>query len=162
MKLVEFFPYADMEAANSDEFNRDLSSEYERIRDFLILHYHATERDDSAFWNYCRTMEIPQSLAYKMNLFRAQGHVERYKRGMFLEPSWVAVYMGQGIFPKTYHPLVNAQEPAQLQQQVARVAREHNATSFMMVQAALAVLLSKVSASSVFRTECGSGCGCCH
>jgi tryptophan halogenase len=53
-----------------------------------------------------------------MDLFREQGHVERYKRGMFLEPSWVAVYMGQGIFPKTYHPLVNAQEPAQLQQQL--------------------------------------------
>jgi tryptophan halogenase len=118
MKLVEFFPCADMEAANSDEFNRDMAIEYERIRDFLILHYHATERDDSAFWNYCRTMEIPQSLAYKMNLFRAQGHVERYKRGMFLEPSWVAVYMGQGIFPKTYHPLVNALEPTQLQQQL--------------------------------------------
>ncbi|MDR7088304.1 tryptophan halogenase family protein [Cellvibrio fibrivorans] len=118
MKLVEFFPYADMEAANTDEFNRDMANEYERIRDFLILHYHATARDDSAFWNYCRTMEIPQSLAYKMDLFREQGHVERYKRGMFLEPSWVAVYMGQGIFPKTYHPLVNAQEPAQLQQQL--------------------------------------------
>lgn len=116
MKLVEFFPYADMEAANCDEFNRDLAHEYERIRDFLILHYHATERDDSAFWNYCRTMEVPESLTGKINLFREQGHVERYKRGMFLEPSWVAVYMGQGIFPKTYHPLVDAFDSAQLQQ----------------------------------------------
>jgi tryptophan halogenase len=51
-----------------------------------------------------------------MNLFREQGHVERYKRGMFLEPSWVAVYMGQGIMPKAHHPLVNALDPAQLQQ----------------------------------------------
>lgn len=116
MKLVEFFPYADMEAANTDEFNRDMATEYERIRDFLILHYHATERDDSAFWNYCRTMEIPHSLTYKMDLFREQGHVERYKRGMFLEPSWVAVYMGQGILPKTYHPLVDALDSTQLQQ----------------------------------------------
>lgn len=107
MKLIEFFPYADMEAANSDEFNRDMTLEYERIRDFLILHYHATERNDSAFWNYCRTMEVPESLQYKMDLFREQGHVERYKRGMFLEPSWVAVYLGQGVKPKAYHPLVD-------------------------------------------------------
>lgn len=118
MKLIEFFPCVDMEATNTDEFNREMAIEYERIRDFLILHYHATARDDSAFWNYCRTMDIPQSLAYKMDLFREQGHVERYKRGMFLEPSWVAVYMGQGIFPKTYHPLVNALDSAQLQQQL--------------------------------------------
>lgn len=115
MKLVEFFPYADMEAANCDEFNRELANEYERIRDFLILHYHATERDDTVFWNYCRTMEIPESLAAKINLFREQGQVERYKRGMFLEPSWVAVYMGQGIFPKTYHPLADALDTTQLQ-----------------------------------------------
>lgn len=123
MKLIEFFPHADMEATNTDEFNRDMATEYERIRDFLILHYHATERDDSAFWNYCRTMEIPATLKYKMDLFREQGHVERYKRGMFLEPSWVAVYMGQGISPKEYHPLVNALDPAQLQQQL-RAMRE--------------------------------------
>lgn len=116
MKLVEFFPFVDMDATNSAEFNRDLANEYERIRDFLILHYHATEREDSLFWNYCRTMEIPASLAQKINLFREQGHVERYKRGMFLEPSWVAVYMGQGIFPKAYHPAVDALEATQLQQ----------------------------------------------
>jgi tryptophan halogenase len=115
MKLIEFFPYADMEKANSAEFNRTLTNEYERIRDFLILHYHATERSDSAFWDYCRTMKIPESLLYKINLFREQGHIERYKHGMFLEPSWVAVYTGQGIIPKTYHPYVNAVELPQLQ-----------------------------------------------
>lgn len=116
MKLIEFFPYADMEAANSNEFNRHIALEYERIRDFLILHYHATGRTDSAFWNYCRTMEIPDSLQYKIKLFRAQGHVERYKQGMFLEPSWVAVYLGQGIVPNAYHPAVNALDTAQLRQ----------------------------------------------
>ena len=116
MKLIEFFPYADMDAANTDEFNRELAMEYERIRDFLILHYHATGRDDSAFWNYCRTMQVPESLKYKMDLFREQGHVERYKRGMFLEPSWVAVYLGQGIAANRYHPLADAMDMSQLQQ----------------------------------------------
>lgn len=108
MTLVECFPDAAMEETNRHEFNRTMANEYERIRDFLILHYHATQRDDSAFWNDCRTMNIPESLHYKIQLFREQGHVERYKQGMFLEPSWVAVYMGQGIIPTTYHPAVNA------------------------------------------------------
>lgn len=108
MKLIEFFPSTANETACSEEFNRDMAREYERIRDFLILHYHATGRDDSEFWNYCRTMAIPASLRHKIDLFREQGHVERYKRGMFLEPSWVAVYLGQGIEPRTWHPLANA------------------------------------------------------
>jgi tryptophan halogenase len=115
MKLVELFPYDDFESTIVDEFNRDLAMEYERIRDFLILHYHATTRDDSTFWNYCRTMEIPESLTYKMQLFREQGHVERYKRGMFLEPSWVAVYLGQGVKPWAYHPLVDKLDHGQLE-----------------------------------------------
>lgn len=107
MKLIELFPHKDFDEITTAEFNRDIAMEYERIRDFIILHYHATERDDSPFWSYCRTMEIPESLRYKIDLFRAQGHVERYTRGMFLEPSWVAVYLGQGIIPRTYHPFVN-------------------------------------------------------
>lgn len=116
MKLIEFFPHADLEAANSAEFNRQMANEYERIRDFLILHYHATERDDSSFWKHCRTMEIPESLHYKIHLFREQGHIERYQHGMFLEPSWVAVYLGQGIIPHTYHPAVDTMEVTQLRQ----------------------------------------------
>lgn len=115
MKLIELFPYDDFESAVVDEFNRDLAMEYERVRDFLILHYHATSRDDSPFWNYCRTLEIPESLQRKMQLFREQGHVERYLRGMFLEPSWVAVYLGQGIKPQRYHPLVDQLNDHQLQ-----------------------------------------------
>jgi tryptophan 7-halogenase len=114
MKLIEFFPYDDFESTVINEFNRDLAMEYERVRDFLILHYHATTRDDTPFWNYCRTMDIPEGLKYKIQLFREQGHVERYKRGMFLEPSWVAVYFGQGIKPERYHPLVNHMNDTQL------------------------------------------------
>jgi tryptophan halogenase len=69
------------------------------VRDFLILHYHATERDDAPIWNYCRTMSIPDSLAHKMELFRARAHVVTYKDGLFLEPSWLAVYLGQRVMP---------------------------------------------------------------
>lgn len=115
MKLIEFFPRAEFDEKVTDEFNRLMAVEYDRIKDFLILHYHATERDDTEFWNYCRTMSIPDSLQHKMDLFREQGHVERYVNGLFLEPSWVAVYLGQRIVPKTYHPLVHRFNDTEIQ-----------------------------------------------
>lgn len=124
MKLVECFPHDDFDEMTTAEFNRDIAMEYERIRDFIILHYHATERDDSPFWNYCRTMAIPESLRYKMDLFRAQGHVERYTRGLFLEPSWVAVYLGQGVIPRSYHPLVNRLSDYQLGTELYDIRKE--------------------------------------
>lgn len=113
-KLVEFFPRGDDTEILRNEYNRELAMEYERIRDFLILHYKATTRDDSLFWEYCRDMDIPESLERKINLFKSQGQVERYTRGMFLEPSWVAVYIGQGIVPDQYHPFVDRFSPEQI------------------------------------------------
>jgi tryptophan 7-halogenase len=104
MKLLDFFPNQNNSSQLADEFNREMEIEYLRIRDFLILHYCITARNDTAFWNHCRTMDLPESLAYKINLFREMGEVEFYKKGLFLEPSWVAVYLGQGLLPKTYHP----------------------------------------------------------
>jgi tryptophan halogenase len=78
--------------------------EFERVRDFIVLHYHATERDDTPLWNQVRTMSIPDSLAYKMELFRERGVVFNYKLGLFYEPSWVAVYVGQRVLPKRFDP----------------------------------------------------------
>lgn len=101
-KLLELFPDQSFDPVIAREFNSAMELEYERVRDFLILHYHATERDDSDFWNYCRTMDIPDSLRNKIELFRHQGYVVPYEKGLFLEPSWVAVYLGQGIIPKAY------------------------------------------------------------
>lgn len=98
-QLVEMFPERAIDPLDRDEFNRVVDLEYDRIRDFLILHYHATTRDDSPFWNYVRTMPIPDTLAEKMELFRARGRVVKYRQGVFLEPSWLAVYLGQGIVP---------------------------------------------------------------
>ena len=106
--LLELFPYKSFDSDGVEEFNRLMEIEYERVRDFLILHYHATERDDSALWNYVRTMPIPDSLAYKIALFRERGHVVKYKTGMFLDRSWQAVYLGQRIIPKRYDPRVDS------------------------------------------------------
>ncbi len=106
--LAELLPHGRPNGTERDEFNRVMDLEYQRIRDFLILHYHATERDDSEFWNHVRTMTVPDSLAEKMELFRRRGIVMEYKDGLFLHPSWIAVYLGQGIIPDHHDPRVDA------------------------------------------------------
>ena len=104
-----------------EAYNRWIEMEYDRVRDFLILHYHATERDDAPIWNYCRTMRIPDSLAHKMELFRTRARVVTYKDGLFLEPSWLAVYFGQRVMPRGYDRRADAQDPAEAREQLTRV-----------------------------------------
>jgi tryptophan halogenase len=98
--LVELFPERAVSPVLRGEFNRLIDLEYDRIRDFLILHYHATERTDSEFWNYVRTMEVPDTLKEKMELFRRRGRVVKYREGVFLDASWIAVYLGQRVIPE--------------------------------------------------------------
>ena len=112
-KFLEFFPTKKDMRVQETEYNRLMDLEFERIRDFLILHYHATQRNDTPFWDYVRTMDVPDSLAEKMRLFRASGRVAKYDFGLFLEPSWIAVYMGQNYLPEAYDSradLVNEQD----------------------------------------------------
>ena len=102
--LIELFPEREISPVDRDEFNRVIDLEYDRVRDFLILHYHATERDDSDFWNYVRTMPIPDTLAEKIDLFRRRGRVVKYREGAFLDASWISVFIGQRILPQGYDP----------------------------------------------------------
>jgi tryptophan 7-halogenase len=104
-RLLDFFPDQRWDPMLANEYNRLMDLEYERVRDFLILHYHATERDDTPFWNYVRTMPIPDSLAHKMETFRERGVVVNYRDGMFLDASWIAVYLGQRVIPQHNDPL---------------------------------------------------------
>ena len=104
-----------------EAYNRWIEMEYDRVRDFLILHYHATERDDAEIWNYCRTMDVPDTLKHKMELFRTRAHVITYKDGLFLEPSWLAVYFGQRVMPTAWDPLTDAMDAAELQRQLQTV-----------------------------------------
>jgi tryptophan 7-halogenase len=106
-RLTAFFPHGGFDQADIDEYNAHTDFEYDKIRDFLVLHYHATQRDDTPFWNHCRTMEIPESLQRKMDLFRTNGRVFRENNEMFAEMSWVQVMLGQGIAPRGYHALVD-------------------------------------------------------
>ena len=113
-KLMELFPldgHADIER---DEFNRGMATEYERIRDFLILHYKLNRREDSDFWRYCANMSVPDSLQHKMALFRDTGAIIEYDEGSFAEPSWLAVYLGQGYYPNNVHPLIERYSIKQL------------------------------------------------
>ncbi len=121
-QLIGLFPIAGRIAdVDRDEFNRLVDYEYDRIRDFLILHYHATTRDDSSFWNHVRTMQVPDSLSEKMELFRRAGRVTRYTQGLFLEPSWLAVYLGQGIVPRTWDQRANPMSSAALNDALDRL-----------------------------------------
>lgn len=96
-KLISILSLDGISQAQEDAFNRLTGIEYERIRDFLVLHYSATRRDDSEFWNHCRTMAVPASLEEKIAIFRTNGQVFREQDELFTETSWAAVMMGQGI-----------------------------------------------------------------
>jgi tryptophan halogenase len=122
--LVELFPDRPVSPVLRDEFNRLIDLEYDRIRDFLILHYHATERTDSDFWNYTRTMDIPDTLAEKMELFRRRGRVVRYREGVFLDASWIAVYLGQHVVPEGHDMRADGPPPDALLRGMETFRRE--------------------------------------
>jgi tryptophan halogenase len=114
LRLLKLFPTRNIDQATVDQYNRESKQEYEQIRDFIILHYNATERTDSPFWNYCRTMDIPESLAHKINLFKSSGLVVRENNELFQEGSWQQVMLGQRLLPESYHPIVDMMEDNQL------------------------------------------------
>jgi tryptophan halogenase len=96
------------------EFNRLCDVEYEQIRDFIILHYVANERSEP-FWRDCRAVPMPDSLAHRIELFRARGKVARHDGQLFADSSWIAVMMGQGIAPGHWDPLADIPPLAELQ-----------------------------------------------
>lgn len=131
-KLIELFPGDGRDPLDAEEFNRSMATEYERVRDFLILHYCCTQRDDSPFWDYCRTMTLPDSLVEKLELFRERGVVARYREGMFLEPSWIAVYIGQNVIPRQWNPLSQRVGADTLDQRLRAVAAVCAGTALKM------------------------------
>ena len=113
-RLIQLFPRGSDAAAERAEYNRRCAAEFAQIRDFLILHYHQTAREDSEFWRYCRNMEVPDSLTHKLALFAASGRVGRDPDDLFREASWVQVMLGQGIIPADYDPMADQMSEAQL------------------------------------------------
>ncbi|QMW22181.1 tryptophan halogenase family protein [Sandaracinobacteroides saxicola] len=108
MRLLGLFPDRAFDPLLADEFNRVTAQEWERIRDFLILHYHATGRTDSALWRDCAATAPPDSLATRMAHFRRDARLVSPGEELFLNVSWLAVYIGQHVEPAGWDPLVHA------------------------------------------------------
>ncbi|MCH8615270.1 tryptophan 7-halogenase [Sphingomonas sp. SM33] len=122
IRLVRLFPDRATDQATIEEFNRQSDFEWERIRDFIVLHYCATERDDSDFWRYCRTMELPDTLQRKIDLWKSNGRVFREDEELFSEESWIQVFIGQGVIPRSCDPLVAIKSDAQIEQFLGNIA----------------------------------------
>ena len=105
IRLIRMLPAGPISPRDIAEFNDQQLTDMVQIRDFLILHYKATDRRDSAFWRQCAAMPIPDSLEQKIELFRDTGRVFRRNEELFAENSWVQVMMGQGIMPRSWHPI---------------------------------------------------------
>jgi tryptophan halogenase len=103
MRLMKLFPFGGNIALLAEQYNREAQLEAETIRDFIILHYHLTQRDDSPFWDHYRTMEIPESLTHRMAMFKENGYAWLDDIGLFRVDSWVQVMMGQGLMPEQHH-----------------------------------------------------------
>jgi tryptophan halogenase len=107
LRLLDMFPDRGFDPLLIERYNRAVDFESERIRDFLVLHYKATERDDSPFWDHCREMEIPDALRENIDLFRHSARFQRNGEEFFALQSWVQVMIGQRIEPQGYHPFVD-------------------------------------------------------
>lgn len=116
LKLLSLFPAGAPTAVEINEYNRAMNRQFDYIRDFIILHYHSVERDDSEFWRYCRSMEIPGALQHKIDLFRSSGRVFRFEDELFDISNWVAVFLGQHVVPAQYDPRVDNMPVSDLRQ----------------------------------------------
>ena len=120
LRLIRMLPGGPVSARDVAEFNDQQLADMDQIRDFLILHYKVTERRDSPFWRHCAALPIPDSLEQKIELFRETGRVFRRNEELFVENSWVQVMMGQGITPKSYHPIATKLRTVELDAFLAR------------------------------------------
>jgi tryptophan halogenase len=114
-RLFAHFPDRDLDPAISAEYNRLTALEYEHVRDFLVLHYSATRREDTPFWRACRSMIVPESLAYRQDVFQRTGRVITLEGETFLPPSWLALFAGHRIWPERYEPFPDLLPGAELE-----------------------------------------------
>jgi tryptophan 7-halogenase len=106
-RLLTLFPTKAFSAPERDRYNALIARDYTDIRDFLILHYIATTRDDSDFWRACRALKPPAGLSEKLKMFESSGRVFREHDELFTETSWLAVMVGQGVEARSYHPVTD-------------------------------------------------------
>ncbi|HMW70403.1 MAG TPA: tryptophan 7-halogenase [Cellvibrionaceae bacterium] len=117
-RLISLFPDKSFHADYVDKYNEKMQNDLVGIRDFIVLHYWATRRNDSEFWRYCRNMAVPATLHRKVNMYRDGGHIERENLELFTEPSWLAVMHGQGVENRRYHPSVDVMPGLQVREKL--------------------------------------------
>jgi tryptophan halogenase len=110
-RLILLFPHHGDYEERRREFNRSAAAEYEYIRDFIILHYYANNRQGEPFWDACRNMSIPDSLRHRIELFRETASIFWSHEDLFQLNSWLQVLWGQGIVPRATHPFVETIRP---------------------------------------------------
>ncbi|MDR7116172.1 tryptophan 7-halogenase [Caulobacter sp. BE254] len=120
-RLLAMFPDRRFETPDIDRYNRVMRFEYETIRDFLILHFHATRRSDTPYWDYLREMPIPDYLADKIAVFKSHGRVFRENEELFTDTSWFAVMVGQGLEPRGHDPMADVMSDDELRARMANI-----------------------------------------
>jgi tryptophan halogenase len=145
---MTLFPTRNFDEAEIDRYNALTEREYVDIRDFLVLHYKATERNDTPFWDYCRTLEPPEGLAYKIDMFRRNGRIFREHDELFTETSWLSVMVGQGIEAGGYHPAADILPDAETLKRLAHI-REVVASAARLMPVQADFLRDHGSASNV-------------
>lgn len=120
-RLLAMFPDRDFRRPDIDRYNRVMRFEYETIRDFLILHFKATTRNDTPYWDYLREMAIPDYLADKIAMFESYGRIFRENEELFNDTSWFAVMVGQGLTPQGYDPMVDVMSDDALRRRMAEI-----------------------------------------
>jgi len=121
VRLMQLFPHDGIRETEIEEYNNQTQVEIEYIRDFIILHYKVTNRTDTPFWQYCHELDVPDTLAHRIQLFRETARVFRARDDLFQENSWVQVMLGQGIAPDEYHPVADVLSPEELTRFMATI-----------------------------------------
>jgi len=120
-RLMTNFPDKLFNQPDIDYYNERTRIEYEQVRDFLILHYKASTRNDSPFWDYCRNMTIPKSLETRIAIYKENARLYRQDQELFNHVSWFAVFNGQGIYPKRHHPVANLLSETELERRLNEI-----------------------------------------
>ena len=121
VRLMKMFPFNGINPELIAEYNKQSIDEIENVRDFIILHYHVTTRDDSEFWRYCKNMSIPDSLSHRIEMFKENATVFLNDREMFRLESWTHVMFGQGITPRSYHAIFSTMADTELTAHLANI-----------------------------------------
>jgi len=121
LNLLALFPERQCASIDVDEYNRLMDLEFERIRDFLMLHYVANQREEGEMWRDYRNMELPDSLKAKIEAFQRRGLVPQYSQGLFQPASWLSVFIGQNIIPDSWDPRVDAMATTDCSNELERI-----------------------------------------